>query len=144
MARLFCENDLVDRKLKAPMCLFPEDFIKGFVLARQAANTFLSAAEDASSDQVKDLVTGKSGFLLQLDRGMIVEIPVLLGMLGVGGEKKLQEELLACVPCLASVAKQTLEGARRRSACCRPADWPSSAAKVPRASLPVSRRSMMS
>ena len=64
LAPLFCEDDLGDKKLKAPIGLFPEDFIKGLVLTRQAANTLLSAAEDASSEQVKDMLTGKSGFLV--------------------------------------------------------------------------------
>ena len=83
----------------------------------------MSEVEHASSEQAKGSLTCKSGFLVQLDRRIAVEIHFLLGMIGVGGEKKRPEELPAQFLCIATVATRALEGCTQKVGMWQASRW---------------------
>lgn len=93
-----CEDSLIPKNMKCPVPDVDQDILKAAKACRTHANKLMDQDAAADADQLKSLLQSRQGFLMQLDKTCIVEITWLLGLIGEGGETRLQEDTLKCLP----------------------------------------------
>ena len=94
---MFCEQDLVDQHRKPWAFTVAPEVVQGSQAARAAATEMLRGKVH-SAETLQNFFDTHSSVCLQLDRGFRLEIAFFQSVSGSGAERRLQEEILLCLP----------------------------------------------
>jgi hypothetical protein len=98
---LFCENVLVGTVVANPH-EFDKLLVKEAEVARKVANDMVQGDVQSCGNFLREMLLQKQVLLMSMDPTFNIEIAFFIAMSGTGGEQRLEQEVLLCLPSLAN------------------------------------------